>query len=185
MSLKAWGLIVAPLYIAAIVAANILTAHEPPLVFDWLGQTWVVTWGTFLIAATFFLRDGVQIAFGRATAYAMVGLALVVSVVLSRYYGDLLWVTIGSAAALAVSETLDTEVFTRLRGSISKRVAVSGVVGGTLDSIVFAVIGLSPLTTGIVPWEFLWTTVVAQVVVKCAANVLVAIPVRALEPEPA
>lgn len=164
------------LYLSAIVAANVLTATQPPLIASLLGQTWVVTWGTFLAAATFFLRDAVQVTLGRAAAYLTVVAALLVTVALSHYYGDLAWVTAGSAIAFALSETLDTEVFTRLRGGIGKRVAVSGLLGGTLDSVVFALVGLSPLTTGIVPWEFLWTTVVAQVVVKCAVNLAVAIP---------
>lgn len=177
-----------PLYLAAIIAANIITAHEPPLVFEWLGQTWVVTWGTFLIAATFFLRDTVQLAFGRRVAYISIATALLVTVALSRSFDDLLWVTAASAIAFAVSETLDTEVFTRLRAELSTRIAVSGVAGGFIDSMLFAVIGLSPLTTNIVPWSALWTTVVAQVVIKCLANVLVAVPISKMartEPGPA
>lgn len=182
---KPLGIIAIPAYIAAIVIANIVTASEAPLTFDWLGQHWVVTWGTFLIAATFFLRDAVQLAVGRRGAYAAIAVALIANLVLSRVYADLAWITAASCLAFALSETLDTEVFTRLRGNLAKRVAISGVLGGTLDSAVFAIVGLSPLTTGIVPWEFLWTTVVAQVVVKCGASILIAAPVRLLEPEPA
>jgi uncharacterized PurR-regulated membrane protein YhhQ (DUF165 family) len=126
----------------------------------------------------------VQLALGRAKTYAAIAVALGINVALSRHYNDLMWITVASAAAFALSETLDTEVFTRLHGSLGKRIAVSGVLGGTLDSAVFAVIGLSPLTTGIVPWEFLWTTIVAQVVIKCAMNIIVALPVIS-PPEPA
>ncbi len=161
-------------YIAAVAVANVLTANYAPLMFNWLGQTWVVTWGTFLIGATFFLRDLVQLRYGRRVAYLALAAALAVNVVLSIVYNDLLWVTVGSAAAFAVSETLDTEVFTRLHASVRKRVLVSGVIGGTIDSAVFAVVGLSPLTTGIVPWSYLWTTIVAQVFVKCAMQVVAA-----------
>lgn len=161
-------------YIAAIAAANFATANWAPLTFEWLGQFWVVTWGTFFIAATFFLRDTVQLKYGRRVAYYALAGALAVNVVLSFFYGDLIWVTVGSAAAFLVSETLDTEVFTRYHASLRKRVLLSGVLGGTIDSAVFAVIGLSPLTTGIVPWEFLWTSIVAQVVVKCGVQVVAA-----------
>lgn len=174
---------VAALYLAAIVAANVLTATLAPLQFDWLDQHWAITWGTFFVAVTFFLRDAVQLEQGRRFAYGCIAVALLSTVILSRAYADLLWITAASAVAFAISETLDTEVFTRLRGSIAKRVAVSGVLGGTLDSLVFAVIGLSPLTTGIVPWPVLWTTVVAQVVIKSAVNLLAAVPV-ARQPEP-
>ena len=171
-------------YLAAIVTANVVTATQPPITFDWLGQFWVVTWGTFAIAATFLLRDAVQVAFGRSAAYATIGLALGLNAALSLHYGDLAWITAGSVIAFALSETLDTEVFTRWRGSISSRVAISGVLGGTLDSVVFAVVALSPLTTGIVPWEFLWTTIVAQVVVKSAVNLVGALAFSRQRPEP-
>lgn len=33
---------------------------------------------------------------------------------------------------------------------------------------------ITPRTTGIVPWEFLWTSIVAQVVVKCGVQVVAA-----------
>lgn len=170
-------------YLATIVVANIVTATQAPIEFDWLGQHWLVTWGTFAIAATFFLRDAVQLAYGRTVAYVTIGVALVLNAAMSLHYDDLAWITAGSVLALAISETTDTETFTRWRGSLRSRVALSGVVGGTLDSVVFAVVALSPLTTGIVPWEFLWTTVVAQVVVKCGVNLAAAaLAGRALEP---
>jgi len=168
-------------YIAAIVIANVLTANKPPIEFDFLNQHWVVTWGTFLIGATFFLRDWVQLAVGRTGAYAAILVALGANILLSVHYDNLIWITIGSALAFGLSESLDTEVFTRMRGSLGKRVAYSGVLGGTLDSAVFAVVGLSPLTTNIVPWEFLWTTIVAQVVIKCAMNVIVSLPLMKRE----
>jgi uncharacterized PurR-regulated membrane protein YhhQ (DUF165 family) len=114
----------------------------------------------------------------------VIGVALGANVALSAYYSDLLWITIASGAAFAFSEATDTEIFTRLKERLAMRVAVSGVIGGTLDSIIFALIGLSPLTTGIVPWEFLWTTVVAQVVVKSLVNVAMAVPVAVASPEP-
>lgn len=169
------------LYVAAIVIANIVTANEPPLTFTWLDQTWVVTWGTWFIAATFILRDAVQLAAGRAIAYGAIALALLANVVLSLHYTDLFWVTVGSAFAFGLSESFDTEVFTRLRRRLSTRMAVSGVAGGALDSIVFAIVGLSPLTTNIVPWEFLWTTVVAQIVVKCGASIIAGMTLAAAE----
>lgn len=170
-------------FVASVALANYLTANYAPLTFDWLGQVWVITWGTWMIAATFFLRDAVQVKYGRSTAYTAIGLALAVNVAMSLVYDDLFWITVGSATAFVVSECLDTEIFTRLHERLAARIAISGIVAGTVDSAIFAVIGLSPLTTGIVPWEYLWTTIVAQVVVKCGVQVLAAIPVaRALKP---
>lgn len=182
-TMKKAGIAIVPAYIAAIVVANIVTANETPIMFDWLGQRWVVTWGTFFIAATFFLRDGVQLAFGRRGAYLAIAVALLANLAMSSHYENLAWIVAASCIAFGLSETLDTEVFTRLRGRLAKRVAISGVFGGTLDSVVFALIGLSPLTTNIVPWEFLWTTILAQVVIKCAANVMIALPIWAVEPK--
>lgn len=167
--------VVGLLYLAAVVVANVVTATEPPLMFDWLGQMWVVPWGTFFIAATFVLRDVIQLAAGRKAAYVLIGVALAINAALSLHYADLLWITVGSAAAFAISESLDTELFTRLYGSVPKRVAVSGVVGGTIDSVVFALLALSPLTTGIVPWQFLWTAVVAQVAIKCVVSLVASV----------
>lgn len=170
-------------YLATIVAANVATATQPPIEFDALGEHWLVTWGTFAIAATFFLRDAVQLAYGRAVAYMTIGAALALNAAMSLHYDDLAWITAGSVLALAISETTDTEVFTRWRGNLRARIAISGVIGGTLDSVVFAVVALSPLTTGIVPWEFLWTTIVAQIVVKAGVNLIAAVlAARALEP---
>lgn len=170
-------------FVAAVALANYLTANYAPLTFDWLGQVWIITWGTWMIAATFFLRDAVQVRYGRRTAYAAIGVALVVNVAMSVLYDDLLWVTIGSASAFIVSEALDTEIFTRLHDRLAARIAVSGIVAGTIDSAVFAVVGLSPLTTNIVPWQYLWTTIVAQVVVKTVVQLVAAVPVaRRLEP---
>jgi len=158
------------LYISSIVAANVLTAHTAPLVFG----IFVVTSGTWLIAATFPLRDAVQLHTSRAFSYAAIVLALVCSAATSRALGDTLAITGASALSFALSETLDTEAFTRLRGSLGRRVAFSGLVSGTLDSAVFCAIGLSPLGAGFVAWADLWKAILAQIVTKGLVQVSVA-----------
>lgn len=161
---KPIGVVAVALYFAAVVLANWATAHWMP----WHVWGLITTAGTWFIGATFVLRDVVQINYGRRIAYAVVAAALVVNFAMSRYVGDLEWITAGSACAFAVSETFDTEAFTRWRGSIGKRVLASGVASSIVDSLIFAVVALSPLTTGFVAWGDLWRVVVAQVLVKTA-----------------
>lgn len=46
------------------------------------------------------------------------------------------------------------------------RVFYSGIVGGFLDSIVFVVVGLSPLGAGFIPWAAVPAAIVGQIIVK-------------------
>lgn len=160
----------AVLYVAAIVAANVITAKTQPLAVG----TFLIPWGTWLVATTFFLRDGIQLRRGRAFAYACIGVALLGSLVACWALDLTLAVTVGSAAAFAVSETLDTEVFTRLPGNVPLRVAVSGVVGGLFDSTVFVVIALSPLWSGILTWDQVPHAVFGTFVVKAGLQLIAA-----------
>lgn len=152
------------LYLAAIAAANIITAHTVPLA---LGP-FLVTWGTLAAGATFILRDLVQVEYGRRVAYAVIGAGLIVAAVTSAVLGDTLAVVVGSAAAFAVGESFDTEVFSRMRAGVAARVAVSGLVGGTLDTVVFVVVALSPLWSGFVPWDKVPNAILGVVLVKAA-----------------
>jgi uncharacterized PurR-regulated membrane protein YhhQ (DUF165 family) len=158
------------LYVAAIVAANVITAKTTPL--D-LGP-FLVPWGTWLIASTFFLRDAVQLARGRRVAYAAIVVALAASAASSWVLAATLAVTAGSAVAFALSETLDTEVFTRMPGRVPLRVAVSGVVGGAVDSAAFVVVALSPLWSGILPWSAVPNAILGAFVVKAGLQLVAA-----------
>lgn len=164
------ALLFVSLYVASIVAANVLTAHTAPLVIG----TFIVTAGTWFIAATFPLRDAVQIHAGKRISYAAIAVALVASAIASRSLGDPLAITEASALAFAFSETLDTELFTRLRASLAKRVAFSGLVSGSADSVIFAFVGLSPIGAGFVPYDAIWKVIVAQIVAKGVVQVAVA-----------
>lgn len=156
------------LYVAAIVAANVITARTVPAEIG----PFVVAWGTWFIAATFFIRDVVQVRYGRAVAYAAIAVALVTSAVLSAALGDTLLVVVGSALAFAVSETLDTEVFTRLRATVPTRVAISGLVGGIFDSSIFVVVGL--YASGIIPASAVPNAILGQYLVKAAVQLVAA-----------
>lgn len=166
------GLAAAILYAAVIVAANYLTATTVP----WFVSGVAITAGTWLIGPAFVLRDVVQLAYSRRVAYAVVAVALAANFAMSRHYADLAWITFASTCAFAASAVIDTEAFTRLRYRLPERVAASGVGAGVVDSAIFAVVGLSPLTTGIVAWGDVWRVVVAQVIVKAACVAVCSAP---------
>jgi uncharacterized PurR-regulated membrane protein YhhQ (DUF165 family) len=149
-------------YILAIVLANVITAKFAPLELG----VFIVPYGTFLIGLTFILRDLVQNEHGKSTTYKIIGLALGLSAVSSFLLGDTLWIVFASGLAFLLSETTDTEIYSRLKMPMSLRVWWSGLVGGLLDSVAFVIIGLSPLGAGFVPWEFVWFAILGQVIFK-------------------
>jgi uncharacterized PurR-regulated membrane protein YhhQ (DUF165 family) len=149
-------------YLAVIILANVVTAKFAPLNLG----VFIVPMGTFFIGFTFILRDLVQNEYGRNKTYIFIVLALCLSAVTSYLLGDTLWIVSASAISLLVAETTDTEIYTRLKLPIASRVMYSGIVGGFLDSVIFVVIGLSPLGAGFVPWEFVGYAILGQVVFK-------------------
>jgi len=156
------------LYVLAVAAANVLTATTTPLFF--LG--FVITWGTFFAGATFVLRDLVQREHGRGVAYAAIGAGLAVSAAFALIYRDALPIAVGSLVAFAVSESLDTEVFSRLDRPFPHRVAISGLVGGLVDTALFVVIALSPLWSGILTWGEVPRAILGVYLVKAALQLL-------------
>jgi queuosine precursor transporter len=156
------------LYLLSIVAANIITAGTAPLTIG----PFTVPWGTFLIGGTLLLRDFVQLRHGRRTAYLAILVALVLSAVASATLGDPLAITAASAVSFAMSESLETEIFTRFRSSLAGRILLSGTTASLVDSVSFVILGLSPLTTGFVPWAAVPGAIVGQYIVKTAMQAL-------------
>jgi uncharacterized PurR-regulated membrane protein YhhQ (DUF165 family) len=150
------------LYLLSITAANILTASLAPLSLGAL----IVPAGSLLIGATFILRDFVQEAVGRRNTYITIAAAMVLSFITSYLLGDTLWIVFASAVTFLVSETTDTEIYSRLRLPMSLKVLYSGAVGGVVDSVLFVIIGLSPLGAGFLPWEAVGYAILGQVMVK-------------------
>jgi queuosine precursor transporter len=150
------------LYLLVIVLANVVTAKFAPLQLG----VFIIPLGTFLIGLTFILRDLVQNKFGRKNTYLIILSALALSAATSSMLGDTLWIVFASALSFAISETTDTEIYTRLKLSLAKRVFFSGAVGGILDSVIFVIVGLSPLGAGFVPWEFVWMAILGQIIFK-------------------
>lgn len=149
-------------YVLAIAVANILTAALQPTVLGPL----IIPAGSYLIGLTFILRDLVQLRFGRKVAYYAIGGALLISGITSYLLGDPLTIVYASMITFAVGETVDTEIFTRLKKALHIRVLYSGLVGGFLDSTIFVIIGLSPIGAGFVPWEAVPYAILGQMIIK-------------------
>lgn len=159
-------------YALVIVLANIVTAMFPPLAVFGI----IIPCGSFLVGFTFFLRDFIQLRIGKNNVYKLIFLATIISGFISFSLGDALNVAVASVISFFVSEALDTEVFTRLRVSTEKRIVVSGLVGGTLDSVIFIVLALSPIGSNVLLWESVPSAILGQTVVKCAMQ-FIALPI--------
>lgn len=149
-------------YLLSIILANVITAAIAPLQVG----MFIVPMGTLLIGATFIFRDLVQNKYGRKKTYIFIGIALILSAIVSSLLGDTLIIVIASAISFLLAETTDTEIYTRLKLPMSWRVFYSGLVGGLLDSIVFVIIGLSPVGANFLPWEAVPAAIIGQVLVK-------------------
>jgi hypothetical protein len=60
------------------------------------------------------------------------------------------------------------------------RVLYSGFAGGVIDSVLFVLIGLSPLGAGILPWEAVGGAILGQLIVKTGMQAAGAALVRML-----
>jgi uncharacterized PurR-regulated membrane protein YhhQ (DUF165 family) len=161
-------------YLAAIVSANVVTASTMPFQFG----VFIVPAGTFIIGLTFILRDIVQNFLGRKNTYYLITLAIILSTITSYLLGDTLWIVFASVLTFLVSETTDTEIYTRLKLPIAWRVAYSGTIGGFLDSIIFVIIGLSPLGANVISWDAVMYAIIGQIVVKTIVQLLGAFSVK-------
>jgi hypothetical protein len=129
------------IYISAIVLANILTTVLAPS--NILGI--IVPAGSWLIGITFMLRDWVQAGYGRGKAYLAILSALFISTIVAVGMNQGLMIVFASAVAFLISESADTEVYTRLKLPTHLRVFWSGIAGGALDSVLFIAIAGFPL----------------------------------------
>lgn len=156
------------LYILAIVIANFITAYFAPLVLG----IFIIPWGTVFVGLTFVFRDLVQLQFGRRKTYYIIAIGLGISILMSIFYGDMLPITIASSLSFVLSEVVDTEIFTRFKLSFYNRIMLSGILGGLVDSVVFILIGLSPLFTGILTWEQVPYAMLGQFVFKTLSQLI-------------
>lgn len=152
------------IYIAVIALANVLTARIGAL--ELFSGFLIIPAGSLFVGATFIIRDFLQIKHGKKAAYIAVGLAIVVSAVISLALGDTVFIAVASAISFFMSEAVDTEIFSRMKNSILQRVLVSGTVGSVVDSTVFVLVGLSPIGGILLPWESVIPAIVGQVLSK-------------------
>lgn len=156
------------LYLTIIVVANVITAMFPPLRFYNL----IIPCGSFLVGVTFFLRDFIQLRTGKVSVYKLILLAAAISGAVSFILGDTWNVAMASVISFFVSEAMDTELFTRLKLSITSRVMISGVIGGILDSTIFIALALSPIGSNVLPWASVPYAILGQTIVKCVMQAL-------------
>jgi uncharacterized PurR-regulated membrane protein YhhQ (DUF165 family) len=165
------------LYLLIIAIANVLTAKFSQFVL--LDGRLIIPVGSVFVGATFLLRDFVQLRHGRKKTYAVIFIAIIVSAIVSVMLGDTAHIALASAVAFLVSETIDTEIFSRLRRSLSARMMISGIVGGLADSLIFVLIGLSPIGSEVVEWNAIPYAVAGQVVVKVIVQAVAVMCCRA------
>ena len=162
------------IYLLSIVLANVITARFAPLDLGPL----IIPYGTLFIGLTLVMRDMVQNRFGRFKTYILIGVALLLSALSSYLLGDELWVVFASTLSFIISETADTEIYTRFKLPFVRRVFYSGVVAGFLDSSVFVIIGIGPLGLQFVPWELVPYAILGQWVAKVVMQLVVAGGIR-------
>lgn len=162
------------IYLLSIILANVITARFAPMELGVL----IIPYGTFLIGLTLVMRDMVQNRFGRYKTYLLIGLALILSALSSYLLGDELWVVFASTLSFIISETADTEIYTRFKLPFVKRVFYSGVVAGFLDSAIFVIVGIGPLGLQYVPWALIPYAILGQWLAKVIMQLIVAGGIR-------
>lgn len=151
-------------YLLLITVSNLLTAKFDPFVLA--DGVLIIPVGSILVGALFVLRDMIQLRRGRPATYRVIAWATGVSMGLSYILGEPVQVAWASLIAFTASEIIDTEIFTRTRSTLANRILLSGVVGGTIDSIVFVIVGLSPVGSGALSWSLVPAAIFGQVIAK-------------------
>lgn len=152
------------LYLTIIVASNVITAMFPPIsLFDGI---LLVPTGSVFVGVTFILRDFVQLNHGKRITYTAIFVASLMSAAISWIVGDTVSVALASVVSFLVSESLDTEIFSRMKKSFAWRIVFSGLIGGIADSVVFVMLGLSPIGGAILTWKQIPYAILGQALVK-------------------
>ena len=156
----------AVIYVVAVLVANLTATWFIPLpVF---GQVAV---GTFVFGFTFTQRDRMHRK-GRRFVYAVIGIAALLSALLSVAGQVPARIIIASVIAILIAETADTEIYQRLLAqSWWHRVLKSNAVSIPLDSIFFNLVAF----LGALSPRMLVSLIVGETVVKFAVGALTAI----------
>ncbi|MCM3720047.1 VUT family protein [Fictibacillus phosphorivorans] len=161
-------------YLLVIVTANVVTASTMPLVAGKL----IIPYGTFFIGLTFILRDLVQRKVGKKKTYGVIAIALLASALTSYLLGDTLYIAAASALTFVLSESIDTEIYSRMNAPFYKRVLYSGAVSSLVDSTIFVIVGLSPIGAGFLSWDLVPYAILGQYLVKLLIQVFISMIMR-------
>lgn len=156
------------LYLTIIVASNVITAMFPP--FALFNGLLLIPAGSVFVGATFILRDFVQVRYGKRITYVAIATATILSATISWAVGDTAFIAAASVFAFLVSESIDTEIFSRTKKSFAWRVALSGIVGGITDSVIFVILGLSPIGAAMLTWDQIPYAIFGQAITKAVVQ---------------
>lgn len=156
------------LYLILIALSNLVTARFNPIVL--VNGALIIPVGSVFAGAVFVLRDLVQMKHGKRKTYIMISLATILSALTSFLIGDTVHIAISSIMAFFISELVDTEIFSRVKRPLPVRVFFSGVVGGCLDSVVFVILGMSPLGANILMWDAVPFAILGQMLTKAVVQ---------------
>ena len=142
----------------------------------------VLTYGAFSYPVTFLITDLANRAYGIAIAKKIVYIGFIIGVVLtltiSTNFSDLISVriAIGSGVAFLVAQTIDINVFDKLRANKTWFIAplASSLIGSAIDTSLFFSISFYNTT---VPWASL---AFGDFVVKLLIALMMLIPFRLL-----
>lgn len=132
-------------YIAAIVAANVVTAH---LGLVPVGVGLMATAGTYFAGFALLARNITQDTAGRLVALAAMAVGIALSVVLATPT-----LALASGVAFAVSELLDMAVYTPLRARTdwwARAILPASLLGAVADTFIFLSLAGFPLWPGAV-----------------------------------
>ena len=142
----------------------------------------VLTYGAFSYPVTFLITDLANRAYGIAIAKKIVYIGFIIGVVLtltiSTNFSDLISVriAIGSGVAFLVAQTIDINVFDKLRANKTWFIAplASSLIGSAIDTSLFFSISFYNTT---VPWASL---AFGDFAVKLLIALMMLIPIRLL-----
>jgi uncharacterized PurR-regulated membrane protein YhhQ (DUF165 family) len=115
--------------VSCVVVANLLVTHLAPIP---VGFGLLAPAGVLVAGLAFTIRDLLDRAGGRRWVLGAIAVGTVVSLLMGTGV-----IAFAAAVAFAVSELLDWLTFRALRGNFLAAVAVSGVVGLLVDSLLF------------------------------------------------
>ena len=144
-------------YIAAIVAANWLTATFGLVP---IGLHLAVTAGTFAAGLVLVIRDGLQLQVSRYAMLACILAGAGISALTSNPA-----IAVASGVAFAVSELVDWAVFTPLRArTLAGAVITSSVISAPIDTVLFLHLAGFGVTWQAVAGQFIVKTLIALLV---------------------